>query len=57
MTNVAETDRSRGADFPYTTAELRQIAAAVRNEGYPASGRIEVGRLGTRSTISSSTVR
>jgi hypothetical protein len=43
--NVAQTDRTRGSDFPYTAAELRQIARAVRNEGYPPQGRTGVGTV------------
>ena len=43
--NVAQVDRSRGGDFPYTPAELAAIAAAVRNEGYPPQGRDGVGTV------------
>jgi hypothetical protein len=48
MLNVAQTDRTRGSDFPYTAAELRQIARAVRNEGYPPQGRHGIGRVDRR---------
>jgi hypothetical protein len=45
VTNVAETNRDRRADFPYTDAELAAIKAAVRNEAYPPQGRRGVGTV------------
>lgn len=43
MTNVAEMNRTRPPDFPYTPAELARIARGVRNEAYPPQGRHGVG--------------
>lgn len=44
MTNVAKANLQYPG-FPYTPTELAQIAAAVRNEGYPPQGRTGIGTV------------
>lgn len=50
MLNVATVNAARGTDFPYTDAQLRQIAQAVRNEAYPPQGRHGVGAAIRKAT-------
>ncbi|MFI5895646.1 hypothetical protein ACIA5D_36680 [Actinoplanes sp. NPDC051513] len=45
MTNVAATDRTRPADWPYTEQEMRQVRDAVQREAYPPAGRTGVGSV------------
>lgn len=49
MQNVAQTNRSRGADW-YTATDLAAIMRAVKNEGYPPQGRTGVGTVARRTT-------
>jgi hypothetical protein len=44
VTNAAKADEQQPA-FPYTPKQLRQIAAAVRDEGYPPQGRNGLGTV------------
>lgn len=44
MVNVAKSNLQHPG-FPYTPDQLRQVAAAVRNEGYPPQGRAGIGTV------------
>lgn len=44
MTDIAQANRQHPG-FPYTPDQLRQIAVAVRNEGYPPQGRNGIGTV------------
>jgi hypothetical protein len=45
MVNVAQADRRRAQDWPYTDEQMRQMMAAVQREAYPPAQRTGVGSV------------